>query len=419
MLELCGCWPLRRTRKDIPPSKEKAEPNTTVRAVTASAAVAPIATAAGQSLDEFGLENAAAPKRRTIATLESVKSKFIRHLSYEKEDRNKVQSSPSKSEEEIARRAELRRFRVKRIQEELSSDHNKTNSTHTSIRSTRYLSPYIDIGLPGHGPRDAIEFSIDSGRCLDAPCPSPAHTTSSSRFRHGSRPMKRWSSCPAEVGNRRLVPPSASSRPASAPLSRSLLPPRNTYSPMQHSLISRGSSPKLSRTNPDETSTNSSSSFRPRSEPQTAFSRRKSAPGLAQQNTLQSDPYRSQNSPTIEFEMPSIIQTPNVVWRRASSQRPASIARGTMEQRLSRGAMTSQSRSRQSSLAGVRRRLNNTSSASSQRRALASSTPGGISSSYYPSGMPSIQPSPTRSNPLANVLSMRDLQSLELSPFQC
>lgn len=151
-----------------------------------------------QTFDEEEEDLVAFPKRNSNA-LEAVKTKLIRHISFERSSDNRT--SVGNSEEEVARRAELRQIRNKRIQDELSSDDGQCVSTHTSIRSTKYLSPYIDIGQPGNGPRDAIEFTMDSDSYEPSQlCPPPVPSPASDPNTETSQLMaqkKRRSSCPS------------------------------------------------------------------------------------------------------------------------------------------------------------------------------------------------------------------------------
>lgn len=153
-----------------------------------------------QTFDEEDEDQVTIPKRNNNA-LEAVKTKLIRHISFERSSDNRT--SVGNSEEEVARRAELRQIRNKRIQDELSSDDGQCVSTRTSIRSTKYLSPYIDIGQPGNGPRDAIEFTMDSdsygpSQLCPPPVPSPA-SDADAKTSQPTEQKKRRSSCPSAL----------------------------------------------------------------------------------------------------------------------------------------------------------------------------------------------------------------------------
>ncbi|KAM3463364.1 hypothetical protein NHJ6243_003398 [Beauveria neobassiana] len=149
MLSLCGCSSRRRGKKASSVSSDDVAPKVTAGkgppdTINHSAIIPP--GPSRLSLDDFGVQTLELPKRKSSNALEAVKAKLIRHWSYNKDQPQKSRASPDGDKDEIARRAELRRFRARRIQEELNQDHSKCVSTHTSIRSTRYLSPLIDIG---------------------------------------------------------------------------------------------------------------------------------------------------------------------------------------------------------------------------------------------------------------------------------
>ncbi|RFU78857.1 glutathione-dependent formaldehyde-activating enzyme [Trichoderma arundinaceum] len=103
---------------------------------------------------------------KTSSALNVVRTKLIRHISHDNDPDRRSRASAGHSQEEVARRAELRRFRHQRIQEELKNEESKAESSDTSHRSTRYLSPLIDPGQPRVGPRDTIEFTVTDGHSL-------------------------------------------------------------------------------------------------------------------------------------------------------------------------------------------------------------------------------------------------------------
>ncbi|KAM0264749.1 hypothetical protein ACHAQJ_000574 [Trichoderma viride] len=102
------------------------------------------------------------------SALNVVRTKLIRHISNDNEANRRSRVSAGHSQEEVARRAELRRFRHQRIQEELKTEEGNAESSNTSHRSTCYLSPLIDAGQPRIGPRDTIEFIVTDGHHLSA-----------------------------------------------------------------------------------------------------------------------------------------------------------------------------------------------------------------------------------------------------------
>lgn len=90
-------------------------------------------------------------KNRSTSTFQAVKAAIRRHLSQDSLTRQ------SETEEQIARRAEVKRLMRQRIQEELRSDTDKVRSA----SSTTSRLGTGSIHLPGSGPRDTIEFTVD------------------------------------------------------------------------------------------------------------------------------------------------------------------------------------------------------------------------------------------------------------------
>lgn len=431
MLSLCGCSSRRRAKKssnlsiDNVTSKVKARP---VPSEMTHSAVVP-QDLGRLSLDDFGIQTSDVPKRRSSNALEAVKAKLIRHLSYDKDPPQKPQDSPDIDKDEIARRAELRRFRAKRIQEELIEDPSKSLSTHNSIRSTRFLSPFINIGRPGHGPRDAIEFSIDSGSHLPVPCPSPLPSMSDFKLKAPNTSIKRWTSCPATIGEQPGQVSESVYNPSNASLSwkRYTTPGKIPESRSLPNLLQPNMrAPQLARTKTTTLDSESHATLDVWLALQHSRSRDSAALSVRDQRLLSPGMYRRQNTP-VDNSSPDVSQgtvtIPHPVRQGGTSQRCPSVSRTAAQQRGSQATTSSKpgsaSRSRQRSLAVPFDTKRNASSSSSHGRILPPETPGGIASSYYPSVMPSIQPSPSRSNSLVNVLSMQDLQSLELSPFEC
>ncbi|RYP70903.1 hypothetical protein DL771_005153 [Monosporascus sp. 5C6A] len=96
----------------------------------------------------------------STSTLEVIKTKLIRRLSKASNSgRHSQRSVVGDSGEELARRAELKRLMHKRIQEELKSEEEVVTPGDLVQSRTHESGP--QSGLPGVGPRDAIEFSVD------------------------------------------------------------------------------------------------------------------------------------------------------------------------------------------------------------------------------------------------------------------
>lgn len=90
-------------------------------------------------------------RNRSTSTLLAVKSRIRRHLSQDSLQRQ------SETEEQIAHRAEVKRLMRKRIQEELQSEADNIPSR-SSTPQRHVPGPAT---LPGNGPRDTIEFTVD------------------------------------------------------------------------------------------------------------------------------------------------------------------------------------------------------------------------------------------------------------------
>ncbi|KAK2071883.1 hypothetical protein P8C59_006271 [Phyllachora maydis] len=110
--------------------------------------------------DDFDSDDEVEPvvPNKSNSTLQLVKTRIRRHISQETLGRGKGRSAVGSSEEEVARRAELKRLMHKRIQEELRSEESRDVSSHVSP-TNRTVTSVIDP-LPGGGPRDTLEFSF-------------------------------------------------------------------------------------------------------------------------------------------------------------------------------------------------------------------------------------------------------------------
>ncbi|KAI2467279.1 hypothetical protein F4781DRAFT_315730 [Annulohypoxylon bovei var. microspora] len=100
-------------------------------------------------------------RNSSTGTLEAIKTRFIRPLSQKSDSRRHSQQYLGTSEEEIARRAELKRLMHKRIQEELKSEEEQEEADSKAISPDESKpGSSANVGLPGGGPRDNIEFSV-------------------------------------------------------------------------------------------------------------------------------------------------------------------------------------------------------------------------------------------------------------------
>ncbi|PHH81371.1 hypothetical protein CDD82_941 [Ophiocordyceps australis] len=135
-------------------------------------------------LDFDDQDNDSLSPKPSTGTLDVVRIKLTKRLPQDTETKRQSRTAAGHSEEELARRAELRRIRQKRIKDELTNEGANDTSSNRSHRSTRYLSPLIDLGQPGSGPRDTIEFSVDGGASVPEPRPESSPTTCHHRCKH-------------------------------------------------------------------------------------------------------------------------------------------------------------------------------------------------------------------------------------------
>ncbi|KAI0484406.1 hypothetical protein GGR56DRAFT_24127 [Xylariaceae sp. FL0804] len=109
---------------------------------------------------------AAESTKQSPSTLEAIRTKLVRHLSHKSQPRRHSQQSLGNSQEELARRAELRRLMHRRIQEELQNEEEE--------QAVKPVAPNIDNNkkseASGVNPRDSLEFSVvetDRGESQD------------------------------------------------------------------------------------------------------------------------------------------------------------------------------------------------------------------------------------------------------------
>ncbi|KAM0500048.1 hypothetical protein ACHAP8_005187 [Fusarium lateritium] len=92
----------------------------------------------------------------------AVRNRFIRSISHNNSSDHPSRVSVSNSEEEVARRAELRRIMRLRIQDQLESDEAEDQSENKLTVSIRRVASSADSALPISGPRDAIKFGVNN-----------------------------------------------------------------------------------------------------------------------------------------------------------------------------------------------------------------------------------------------------------------
>lgn len=90
-----------------------------------------------------------------------VRNRLIRGISHNSNSDQPSRVSVGNSEEEVARRAELRRIMRLRIQDQLESDEAEDQLGNKSKNTIWRVASFVDVGLPISGPRDAIEFGVN------------------------------------------------------------------------------------------------------------------------------------------------------------------------------------------------------------------------------------------------------------------
>ncbi|KAF5553884.1 hypothetical protein FPHYL_8564 [Fusarium phyllophilum] len=106
-------------------------------------------------------QDRAQPTKKSSTAFDTVRNKLIRSISHSNNGDHPSHVSVGNSEEEIARRAELKRIMHQRIQDELKSDESDDQIESKPTNSIRCLASAVDVTLPNSGPRDAIEFSVN------------------------------------------------------------------------------------------------------------------------------------------------------------------------------------------------------------------------------------------------------------------
>ncbi|KAK0706697.1 hypothetical protein B0T26DRAFT_680346 [Lasiosphaeria miniovina] len=109
---------------------------------------------------------------KNSSALQLVRTRIRRHLSQDSLSRRKGRSAVGCSQEEIQRRAELKRLMHKRIQEELRSEEGQEPPpSDISSNPAQHGAPLLGH-LPGGGPRDNLEFSVSDDSRPNKPCAS-------------------------------------------------------------------------------------------------------------------------------------------------------------------------------------------------------------------------------------------------------
>ncbi|KAL7941605.1 hypothetical protein V8C42DRAFT_355341 [Trichoderma barbatum] len=358
------------------------------------------------------------PLTKTSSALNVVRTKLIRHISHENEPNRRSRASAGHSQEEVARRAELRRFRHQRIQEELKNEESNAESSSTSHRSTRYLSPLIDAGQPRIGPRDTIEFSVADGNHLSPTQPPPTHDSQLTK-------AHREGTCDSTQEKSVINPPvtPAVSGTESGDQVHPLRPPSTHSSTSQKLAGCSYNMPRLGRV----LGTDNEFDIRHGAhawEEQSALGIWLAAQGLQSRSSSVRPGDRETND---DANLGNQVSTPYADIGGIDST--ADVLLPTHCQDNSKGEILDRKNSFKSasfvsSLSNARMQseadvtsLGRNLLLETDALGIAIARPVDPSSSDYPSALPSFQPSPDRSQTNFHHLSAEDLESLELSPF--
>ncbi|KAL6864117.1 hypothetical protein J3F83DRAFT_766682 [Trichoderma novae-zelandiae] len=367
--------------------------------------------------DSDGEGEEANPLTKTSSALNVVRTRLIRHISHENEANRRSRASAGHSQEEVARRAELRRFRHQRIQEELKNEESKAESSNTSHRSTRYLSPLIDAGQPRVGPRDTIEFTVT---VTDGPHPNTAQAQD---------PLSDQSHQEDNGGSSQetdgLTKPSFIPTVSGSEYGDQAYPlrPPSTHSATSQKLAGCSyNMPRLGRV------LGADSEFDIRHgahswEEQSSLGVWLAAQGLRSGNssirpgdseTNDGDPRISVFLPQEDFGGIDSIADAPLPTRRPNNSKGRLQGREKSLETASFVSSSSNGRDQSDANATLLGRIPLLGSGT---LGTAPTRPADHSSSNYPSVLPSFQPSPNRSQSNVHHLSAEDLESLELSPF--
>ncbi|KAM0245348.1 hypothetical protein ACHAP5_005430 [Fusarium lateritium] len=106
--------------------------------------------------------------KKPSTAFDVVRTKFIRRISMNNNNDQPSLLSVGNSEEDIARRAELKRIMRQRIQDELESSDPDNHIENKPKNTIRCISSVVELALPNSGPRDAIEFGVSNSSSRSA-----------------------------------------------------------------------------------------------------------------------------------------------------------------------------------------------------------------------------------------------------------
>ncbi|KAH6971724.1 hypothetical protein BKA56DRAFT_621437 [Ilyonectria sp. MPI-CAGE-AT-0026] len=388
-------------------------------------------------------------RKKASGTFDAVRAKVIQHIRQGTSIKRQSLASIGNSDEEVARRAELKRLMHKRIQDELQTELGDDKSSNKSTPSIQCISSVTNAAMPTAGPRDNIEFAVNTLPALDspvslepglllttaAPYGASRHTTT----QQGDRPesLQSYESYPESMnettGTVRCLRPSIVSKEP-GPASRHVSFPHSTS---QKSFQLSNSTSRLDRIlGPDNSfcSRRVSSSL----DGQSALGVWLIAQGLRSrdnsvapfEDTEIGNPGTQDSSheqlrgvdrvaealaPSIHSTIrsrtePSLSQVPSVTDEPKKPEQSCTSAHQTdQSEKHSQGGPCHSDRVNPSHTEGI---------LDSCALALILNSMADNTSSNYTSKLPSFQPSPARSDPNFYGLNAQDLQSFQLSPFE-
>ncbi|UKZ77317.1 hypothetical protein TrVFT333_005037 [Trichoderma virens FT-333] len=335
------------------------------------------------------------PLTKTSSALNVVRTKLIRRISHENEPNRRSRASAGHSQEEVARRAELRRFRHQRIQEELKNEESNAEV----------------------GPRDAIEFTVEDAH-LNTAQPHPTQESQRTEAQHVE-------ACTSSQEQGAVLKPAITSAVSGAESWDQVHPlrPPSTHSSTSQKLA--GCSYKVPRL---DRVLGADSEFDIRHgahawEEQSALGIWLAAQGLQSRSSS----IRPGGSETNDKNLGNQVSSPQEDFGGIDSTADVLLptrCQGSITEELHDRNNSFESASFVSSLPNDRMQIDADATLLGRNLLLESDTldiattrPVDPSSSDYPSVLPSFQPSPDRSQSNFHHLSAEDLESLELSPF--
>ncbi|KAH7134707.1 hypothetical protein B0J13DRAFT_641343 [Dactylonectria estremocensis] len=387
-------------------------------------------------------------RKKISGTFEAVKIKVVQHIRHGTATKRQSLASIGNSNEEVARRAELKRLMHKRIQDELQTEQRDGRSSNKSTPSLPCLSSVINAAMPTAGPRDNIEFAVNSLPTFTGltPLEDSLQSTTSVPHEDSRAPVVQQNDRPASsigyesyaestnetTGTVRCLRPVIVST-ESSPASRHLSFPHSTS---QKSFQLSNSVSRLDRIlGPDNgfSSRQDSSSL----DGQSALGVWLIAQGLRSRENSEPPPEGTEigNSVTRNSSNEQLKGVDRVSKTLASSIHSAS--RSQIEIFLDPEPMEDSKKLEQGCLSEISTQQSTTSDLTTGSNGSESRTPSqrqGIlescslalklssmvdnTSSNYTSKLPSFQPSPARSDPNFYALKAQDFQSFQLSPFE-